>query len=314
MPQGTCAREGCDKPRRGLMEVCERHYRAEIHAGHGECSVDGCTTTWQIRGMCLKHYHRWRRYGSTDDPRPESTALVACSADGCDETPKSRGLCSKHYQADQRLKYGHCKVEDCTNRATNRQGWCAKHYGRWLKWGDPHHVTERRKMALICKVEDCGSPTRAKGYCVGHLANFNKYGDPMGRPPRTTRTCARCRKDFPVADFNINESKCYPCCALHEQDRRATRLSRAHGVVVTATELRERQESRCAICGTHESEAGGNGRRLHVDHDHVTNEVRGLLCTRCNTGLGMFLDDIGRLEAAITYLKDPPARSLSRLF
>lgn len=54
----------------------------------------------------------------------------------------------------------------------------------------------------------------------------------------------------------------------------------------------------CTIC----SEQIG----LVVDHDHSTGLIRGLLCTNCNTGLGMFKDNIKILEAAIKYLKDPP--------
>jgi hypothetical protein len=64
------------------------------------------------------------------------------------------------------------------------------------------------------------------------------------------------------------------------------------------------QHNRCAICG---SEPDPNGRRsagrLHVDHDHETGRVRGLLCNRCNPGVGYFLHDTDRLRAAIAYLE-----------
>lgn len=61
--------------------------------------------------------------------------------------------------------------------------------------------------------------------------------------------------------------------------------------------LLERQNDRCALC--HEKPKGG---RLYVDHDHTTNKVRGLLCPRCNMGLGAFKDHPELLRAAIVYL------------
>ena len=51
----------------------------------------------------------------------------------------------------------------------------------------------------------------------------------------------------------------------------------------------------CAICGA-------NPERLRFDHDHQTDEFRGLLCNECNVGLGMFNDDVERMIDATTYL------------
>ncbi len=63
-------------------------------------------------------------------------------------------------------------------------------------------------------------------------------------------------------------------------------------------ELFDMQGGVCAICGHSEK----IDRALHVDHDHATNEVRGLLCNACNTGLGLFRDSPALLEAAMDYL------------
>ena len=60
-----------------------------------------------------------------------------------------------------------------------------------------------------------------------------------------------------------------------------------------------KQGGRCAICGKHQSEVK---HRLCVDHSHKTNNIRGLLCKRCNTGLGMFSDKQNILTNAIRYL------------
>ncbi len=64
------------------------------------------------------------------------------------------------------------------------------------------------------------------------------------------------------------------------------------------------QDGRCAICGKPEtSQQNGKTRWLAVDHDHATGEVRALLCTACNSGLGGFRDNPELLEKATEYLR-----------
>lgn len=66
------------------------------------------------------------------------------------------------------------------------------------------------------------------------------------------------------------------------------------------------REGLCDICSSPETivdKRSGKVRRLHVDHDHDTEIVRGLLCSRCNTGVGLLGDSIPRLIAAVDYLE-----------
>lgn len=61
------------------------------------------------------------------------------------------------------------------------------------------------------------------------------------------------------------------------------------------------QDFACAIC-TVRFHAGGP--TMAVDHNHDTGEVRGVLCTRCNSGLGWFGDSPDRLRRALRYLSE----------
>jgi hypothetical protein len=64
------------------------------------------------------------------------------------------------------------------------------------------------------------------------------------------------------------------------------------------------QNGKCAICGKPPTPGGiKSASRLHVDHDHATKVNRGLLCSRCNPGLGYFQNDPALLQAAIDYLR-----------
>jgi hypothetical protein len=66
------------------------------------------------------------------------------------------------------------------------------------------------------------------------------------------------------------------------------------------------QDGGCAICG----DAPDDGKTFHIDHDHGTGEVRGLLCQRCNHALGLFRESSDLLYAAAEYVaKTEPERT-----
>jgi hypothetical protein len=60
------------------------------------------------------------------------------------------------------------------------------------------------------------------------------------------------------------------------------------------------QNYTCAICNRHVNDLP---KRLDVDHDHITGQVRGLLCGKCNMGLGYFQDNIDIINKALVYIK-----------
>jgi hypothetical protein len=65
-------------------------------------------------------------------------------------------------------------------------------------------------------------------------------------------------------------------------------------------DMHEMQGGTCAICELPEIV---QGRDLAVDHDHSTGKVRGLLCSKCNRGIGMFNDDAKTIKKAMMYVQ-----------
>lgn len=79
----------------------------------------------------------------------------------------------------------------------------------------------------------------------------------------------------------------------------AARRDRRYGLAPGEYDsMYEAQGGRCFICGG--SHAKG---KLVVDHDHLTGEVRKLLCNHCNTLLGQALESVAILRNAVLYLE-----------
>lgn len=102
-------------------------------------------------------------------------------------------------------------------------------------------------------------------------------------------------------------------CATHWRVEKKRRREAAHEKAVQRTyglsegeyaALYEFQGGKCALC----RRATGKTRRLSVDHDHKTGEVRQLACRPCNTMLGHARDSIEFFQRCIDYLTDPPYR------
>lgn len=70
-------------------------------------------------------------------------------------------------------------------------------------------------------------------------------------------------------------------------------------------EMFDAQNGVCKICSQSEIRTyQGEPMMLCIDHDHKTNKVRSLLCSRCNTSIGKMEESVELLEKAIQYLKD----------
>lgn len=83
-------------------------------------------------------------------------------------------------------------------------------------------------------------------------------------------------------------------------ERKASRVKSMYGLDPDKyISMHEAQQGKCAIC----NEEPKTKRGLHVDHDHESGKVRGLLCHGCNVALGSFKEDVTLLNKAIKYLR-----------
>jgi hypothetical protein len=127
--------------------------------------------------------------------------------------------------------------------------------------------------------------------------------------------CKRCGVEKPASEMRPDyRYVCLGCFsdlgndwqrkhpAQSARHKRNSHLIKKFGITLAESErLLAEQGGVCAICRGPISDVRGYS--PHVDHDHVSGKVRGILCMPCNSGLGAFRDDPNRLLAAIEYLK-----------
>lgn len=125
--------------------------------------------------------------------------------------------------------------------------------------------------------------------------------------PSGMKRCRDCGQVKPLGEFAPRAKMRYgvasycrtPC---GQKVRRADNLRRLGRHAARLEEvLSAMQDGRCAVCGIHQTEC--RGARLHLDHDHVTGEVRGLLCQPCNLALGHAQDNPRQLVGLADYLE-----------
>ena len=143
----------------------------------------------------------------------------------------------------------------------------------------------------------------------------------------TVKHCSKCGEDKPLSEFyGPRQYYCKVCSKQYASAwaKKNPDKTRAWGKKYHATnpeashreqlmhhygmriedynQLLHKQGGVCAVCGSLPILEKGRRRRLAVDHDHSTGEIRGLLCGLCNRGLGQFRDSSEILEKAIRYL------------
>jgi hypothetical protein len=185
------------------------------------------------------------------------------------------------------------------------------------------------KVCIKCGVEqpttEFYADKRNKSGLQGRCRNCQKNG----RKHYTTfifvamKICSVCKKDKPRTDFykcsdtsTGLDSSCKECAKSREKSdkiqayrkspeakriKRERNFIKTYGITIEEYDrISELQGNKCLICGGN----SWDGRHLAIDHNHKTGKIRGLLCSMCNRGLGMFKDSVLLLQKAEQYLTD----------
>ncbi len=100
--------------------------------------------------------------------------------------------------------------------------------------------------------------------------------------------------------INANKRKYYKTSEFQEKQRRRCYKLRYGITLEMYNEMLEAQNGVCAICGRDYNHK--RHKHFHVDHNHKTSKVRGLLCIRCNTLVGNSGESVEILKKAIDYI------------
>ena len=111
------------------------------------------------------------------------------------------------------------------------------------------------------------------------------------------KTCLVCRQPLVKLEKNQRHSKyCVGCAPIGYE---LQRVKKKYGLSPEEYfSLFKKNDGSCEICGTKDF---GN-KKPHIDHDHKTNKVRGLLCSNCNLLIGYAGENVEVLKKAIQYL------------
>lgn len=135
---------------------------------------------------------------------------------------------------------------------------------------------------------------------------------------KRSKKCPKCGKRKYRKSFDKNAARSdgldVYCRICHKQYQKRWReahpIQKAHAAFVSGLKVKyglslaqfeillKRQKKVCAICKKPEQ----RNRRLSVDHCHSSKQVRGLLCDKCNVGIGRFNDDPKLIKRAYQYL------------
>lgn len=177
-------------------------------------------------------------------------------------------------------------------------------------------------MTKPCAVDSCSKPFLARGYCKSHYRRFMTYGDPehvisrdMKPAPEGYRVCNTCDSEKLLTEFTKSSRsaggysrRCRACSNSYTAkwaranpskvkiSKRKTVVRAKYGDVGMELHHKLASGAVCEACGERRN-------RMAIDHNHTTGQIRGILCSNCNTALGLLGEDFSRFTSLMEYLK-----------
>lgn len=262
---------------------------------------------------------------------------AACDSCGRKRIRVGDGLCADCYRDkygeslwmdDQRRRLKCTAAEGC-DRFSVQHGLCQKHFMRMYRHGSTAQTRPadwgRRTSHPLYKMWEKLCRRYKTVVCEAWRNDFWSFLDSVGERPTDRHTIFRLKATKPFEPGNVKWRAPKTPQGYSSTDRKAKNaymrawnaadperaksiyLERHYGIDLAAyNAMYERQNGLCAICQHPEhvlDKRTNRPRMLAVDHDHVTNEIRALLCTNCNKGIGHFHDSVDLMRAAIAYLE-----------
>lgn len=141
------------------------------------------------------------------------------------------------------------------------------------------------------------------------------------------KKCSRCKEEKDLSLFNVDNhaktgfrSHCKSCVRVyqienrerynagqrrwrfnHKEQNKSTWRKYTYGITTDDyNNMLKSQDGKCAIC----RHAPLPGKELHIDHNHRTDRVRGLLCQKCNVYIGMIHENKETVKRMFSYLSE----------
>lgn len=243
------------------------------------CKVENCDkpidTSTKYATLCNVHRYNLYKYKSYDKPT-KIIAVNVCKVDGCERLARTKNTvssCDMHYIRWRLYQSYDLPIKEPLPEGIVRI--CKKHGPLKLEY------TRAIKRKYIPKNPE--KYTSIQNYCSECIKAKGRELYKKNPIPYAERTKSYRSK-------NIDKIKNYQhkWNLNNRESSKRKNIKRNYGITLEIyNKMLDKQNKVCAICKNYETSKHKDGkiRDLSIDHCHKSNEIRGLLCSRCNMGL-----------------------------